>query len=175
MADNYLENRMADYRAGRLAPRVSRVTTRPAAADALVLAYPPMAVAVCAPACTPVVEQTVGALRGVGLRVALLCPDGVPSTRLAQRTGARYYPGNITPQRAGEDMLERWGGLSLTISLGAAPAPDAPLALSVAPQAGLDPRDVARLILFAVHPDSLPMLSAGVFSGLTLRKSAENP
>lgn len=175
MADNYLENRMADYRAGRLAPQHSRAVARHVPDDALVLRYPSLSVAVCAPRCTPLVEYTVGAFRSVGARVALLCPDAQPCTALAQRSGARYYPGNIIPQRAGRDILERWGKLDMTVSFDAAPVPDAPIRLSVDGLNELNPQSVARLILYASHPDNLPMLTAGVFSGLTLRKSAENP
>ena len=112
MADNYLENRMEEYRSGRLASR-SRSTQAmraPRRADTLTLRYDPMTALILADALTPVVAETVAAFTAVGCRVAFTCADVKEGNALAQRSGARYYPATFTPGAIADDIAARWGG-----------------------------------------------------------------
>lgn len=110
MADNYLENRMEEYRSGRLASK-SRTTAAmrsPKRPDTLTLHYPPMTVVVIAAELTPVISETIRAFTGVGCRVAFTVTDSKEGNTLAQQSGARFYPSTFTHDAIIADLTARW-------------------------------------------------------------------
>lgn len=174
MADNYLENRMADYRAGRLSPKPSRKVVRSLPPDALVMRYPSMAVAVCYPCYSELLSAIVSELRSVGMRVAIVCPDSQHCTELAHRSGARYYPGTLSYDAIATDVEKHWGGIDAVIGPMGVAQLGAHTVIETTPAEGINPGLYARLLLFALHPSNYALLAEGAFSGLTLRKSAKN-
>lgn len=165
MADNYLENRMEEYRSGRLATR-SRTTMSmrsPRRADTLTLRYTPMPVMIIAGSLTPVVAETVAAFTAVGCRVAFTCTDAKEGNALAQRTGARYYPASFTPQGIADDIAGRWGAPEVTVTFdgisvpGVDGTPAAAMRIIDATRyatASAPARNIARHILYLAHPDN---------------------
>lgn len=112
MADNYIERRMEDYRSGRLkqskrvvAGRISEIPHR----DALTLRFPLMTVIILTKTVDAVVEASVRAFSQVGLKVAFACEDERAGNRLAQSSGARYYPASFTSLEIADDAERRWG------------------------------------------------------------------
>lgn len=111
MADNYLENRMEEYRSGRLA-RHSRSTASmrsPRKDNQLVISYPSMTVLIISDVIDGFVSETVAAFCRVGCRVALLTDDYKVGKEVAQSTGARYYPSSYSIRSAIEDIYSHWG------------------------------------------------------------------
>ena len=166
MADNYLENRMEEYRSGRLASR-SRSTQAmraPRRADTLTLRYDPMTALILADALTPVVAETVAAFTAVGCRVAFTCADVKEGNALAQRSGARYYPATFTPGAIADDIAARWGGrpdVTVTFDGLAVHAADSTPAQSTRmidatpyATASAPARNIARQLLYLAHPDN---------------------
>lgn len=159
MADNYLENRMEEYRSGRLASK-SRTTTAmrsPKRPDTLTLHYPPMTVAVIAAELTPVVAETIRAFTGVGCRVAFTVTDSKEGNTLAQQSGARFYPSTFTHDAIIADLTARWGSepdLSVTFTgatcSGTHRSIDATGWLTSPAPAGI----TARHIIYLAHPDN---------------------
>lgn len=159
MADNYLENRMEEYRSGRLASK-SRTTTAmrsPKRHDTLTLHYPPMTVAVIAAELSPVISETIQAFTGVGCRVAFTAANNKEGNALAQRSGARFYPSTFTHDAIIADLTARWGAepdLSVIFtvttchgthrSINAVKWLTAPVAADI----------TARHILYLAHPDN---------------------
>lgn len=86
MADNYLEKRMEDYRAGR--PQRSLSHTRKTGAT---LTFPAVRIAVLGVASAESIEA-VGQLVRTGCRVAFTIIGGVNGSQTAQSTGGRFYP-----------------------------------------------------------------------------------
>lgn len=101
MADNYLEKRMADYRAGLLCPGRKRYGK---AESRSVLIYGPDVESVASLA---------AAFRSEGWRVAFCCSDRVGGSRLAQANGCRFYPFDPADasvrDRVAADITARWG------------------------------------------------------------------
>lgn len=171
MADNYLENRMEEYRSGRLAvkSRSTAAMRRPHAGDELVLRFPPMRVVVIAGGLGETEAATVRAFAGVCCRVAFTAV-GSPRecAELAQRMGARYYPGtSYTPGAVVSDVAGRWGGIDVIVDFltdlhaGVEAGIAGPLiirvhSLGISPAAS--PSSVARYILFLSHPDNAGLL-----------------
>lgn len=117
MADNYLENRMEAYRSGNLATRnrTSASMRAPRKQNQLTLTYPPMTVAIFAAGNDALVSETVAAFSAVGCKVAFKSKDAVASNRLAQRTGTRYYPHNISAEDMLQDITAHWGEPDIAI------------------------------------------------------------
>lgn len=161
MADNYLERRMDDYRAGRLnKPHQS-------ANASAVLKYPSLRVMVTGDG--RLFEAVVSRLRSLGLRVAFI--GG--SDTLAQQTGARRYPqGALSAIDA--HIADTWGGLDISVGVGETPPYEAPIMISATSVNGLTDEDTALLVVFALHPLSHRLLASGAFSGLTLYNKQEN-
>lgn len=110
MADNFLENRMDEYRSGRLA-RKSRTTTAmrsPHRPDSLVIRFDGMAVLILAGEIDELVSATVRKFADVGCRVAFTADDRAGGNSLSQATGARYYPAQYGYEMMVSDMRERW-------------------------------------------------------------------
>lgn len=151
MADNYLEKRMEDYRAGRLAPK-SRVVVHTAAAKRnpgdFVVEFPPMRILVIGGA-LPLVSALVKNFRKVDCQVALCHGDTRALTPLAQKEGCRYYPFDPTDEakrsRVVDDLSERWGGVDVVIDLNAVTADCGDIAEERI-------ADVATLLTLHSHP-----------------------
>ncbi len=147
MADNYLEKRMEEYRSGRLASRsrTSASMRAPRKNNQLTLAYPSMTVVIFAGALDGIVDDTVAAFAAVGCRVAFTADDGASSARLAQRTGARFYPSAISADDIIADISARWS------------APDVALFFTPVGEAGKVLPTSVRMIdaqrLVGRHPD----------------------
>ena len=146
MADNYLEKRMEEYRAGKLAPK-SRVVYASGAKrepGEFALTFPQMRVVVFGG-----VSEFVGALaksfRSVGSSVALCHTDKKFCTPLAQAEGCRYYPfdpvGDGCTDRVIEDLASRWGGVDVVIDL-----------RGTDESGDIDYNSLAKLLLLHSHP-----------------------
>lgn len=146
MADNYLENRMEEYRAGRLAPKARIVrSSKSPDKNELRLKYPPLNVAVFGGA-FPFVEEIVKGFRSVDCSVAVCHADSKCCSLLAQKSGCRYYPFDPTNQEEAErvidDIVGHWGAVDVVIDL---------RAVSIeSPSDGIE--DMAMLLLVHSHP-----------------------
>lgn len=122
MADNYLEKRMEEYRAGKLAPKVRRVVhTSSAPVDgALILNFPMLNVVIIGGGIA-LLSETVRRFRSVGARVAICHSDNRLCTPLAQSCSCRYYPFDENDASRREavlaDVEERWGGVDVAVDL----------------------------------------------------------
>lgn len=171
MADNYLENRMEEYRSGRLAAR-SRTTPSmrsPRKNNGLVLSYGPMVTVMVADEVTPLLDAAVATFTAVGCRVAFTAGDAKRGTELAQRTGARYYPSSVAPSSMTADVAARWGEVEVAVTFGASstllPAgarviDAAKLESSLTNDSETAPpaARIARHILYLAHPDNTFLL-----------------
>lgn len=146
MADNYLEKRMEEYRAGKLAPKITRTAAAPQHKPGEVtVAFPPMnALVLCGDAA---LTQTVcGAFRKADMRVAFCMADNREGTRIAQTTGSRFYPYAVDDVvKLGStiaDLADRWGGVDVIADLRGLTAADF----------GDSAADMAMLLLLHSHP-----------------------
>lgn len=157
MADNYLERKMDDYRAGRLAQRPASSPRPRTSNDLLTLRYPRLRVLLWSLHVTPRLEALVKALRSVDMRVAVYT-GSAPATSLCNRHGARCYPPSITIDSVVRDIKAHWGAIDtcIVIDHGVGPLPAATLRADF-PQ-GADPAVIARAILFMLHPDNATLL-----------------
>lgn len=98
MADNYIGNRMDDYRAGRLAAgaprRVTHTGSRPGSLSLPV--NPDHLVWIEDGALLPAGRRLVELLTAAGLHVAFRAPAGREGALLAQQFGARHFPDGVT-------------------------------------------------------------------------------
>ena len=121
MADNYLEKRMEEYRAGRLAPR-TRVVARGGVVrrekGEFVVEFPQMRVIVLGGS-VGLAEAVANAFRTVDCQVALCHVDSRSLTPFAQRHGVRYYPFDpaVKWERVIDDVTARWGGVDVVVDL----------------------------------------------------------
>ncbi len=146
MADNYLEKRMEEYRAGKLAPKITRTAAAPQRKPGEVtVAFPQMnALVLCGVAA---LTQTVcGAFGKADMRVALCMADNREGTRIAQTTGSRFYPYAVDDVvklgSAMDDLAGRWGGVDVIADLRGLTAADF----------GDSAADMAMLLLLHSHP-----------------------
>ncbi len=121
MADNYLEKRMEEYRAGRLAPR-TRVVARGGVVrrekGEFVVEFPQMRVVVLGGS-VGLAEAVAKAFRTIDCQVALCHADSRSLTPFAQRHGVRYYPFDpaVKWERVIDDVTARWGGVDVVVDL----------------------------------------------------------
>ncbi len=115
MADNYLENRMEEYRRRRPAAAHYTPAYRSPGAE---LPMCGVRVLVDAGMEAPVPEL-VAALVNAGCRVAFRCSDAASGNRLAQATGARALP--LDRERAAQNLFRAWGGVDVLIAAEADP------------------------------------------------------
>ena len=147
MADNYLEKRMEEYRAGKLASKGGKsYMLRQRKAGEFVLAFPPMSVLVlCEDAA--LAGRVCGCFRKADFQVAFCMADRREGTRIAQSAGCRFYP--VATSDAGrldgvvDDLTERWGAVDVVADL---------RGLSDE-ELGDSAGDVASLLLLHSHPD----------------------
>lgn len=170
MADNYLENRMEAYRSGRLAThnRTSASMRAPRKQNRLILTYPPMTVFIVAHSIDPMVAGTVAAFTGIGCKVAFTTADDAgESTLLAQRTGARYYPGKLSIDDIIADISGHWGAPDVVLIFAALldisdRLPESVRVIDAVDTCiryeGTDPAVLARHLLYLSHPDNAFLL-----------------
>lgn len=160
MADNYLEKRMADYRAGRLsAPRGASSKKAPSY-GALTIKYAKTRALIAVPPEVPPanIERLTAlarTLRGVDFQVALSGADAAGQA-LAQRYGLRFYPSKILRADLLADLSKRWGGVDVTISCFGAPVAQDGIELTYPADADADA--VSRALLFMLHPDNKDLI-----------------
>ncbi len=118
MADNYLEKKMEEHRRGsavgayrkRLTPTGNRPGTVSLGIGELrVLVDNADDEIGCA---------IVRRLRSAGCKVAFVMADSHGGARLAQESGARFYPLSVSDS-AKDDLLDAWGGLDVLVHMGA--------------------------------------------------------
>lgn len=121
MADNYLERRMEEYRAGKLAskPRASKAGVARKEGD-VTLNFKGL-VAVVLGGSVSLAEAVVKRFRAADCNVAL-CHDAVGAcTKIAQSAGCRYYPFDPHDREqcasVVDDMVERRGGVDVIVDL----------------------------------------------------------
>lgn len=114
MADNYLENRMADYRSGQTsasvqAAKATRTAIKKNSPSVLIVGGE-----------TEKGKQLIRYFRSLGWRVAFTHPALTDGRTLAQTTGAQHHP--IDPMN-GEALngsicliAERWGHLDMIVN-----------------------------------------------------------
>ncbi len=121
MADNYLEKKMEEYRAGQ--GNVRRMKSqRPVAGvkpGTINVEFPPRRVFVTGGA-SGIGRAVVEAFRKADCRVAFCDIDSKAGNRTAQMTGARFYPVDVTDCSALENCMEHiiadWGDIDIIVN-----------------------------------------------------------
>lgn len=117
MADNYLERRMEDYRAGRLGHPAShsRATTLPSPQAEPSLSGARVFIVTRSASASPRTAALIRLLRSQGCRVAFTDTDSAAGNRLAQATGAQCHPVDCSDadalDRSRALICRRWGGI----------------------------------------------------------------
>lgn len=160
MADNYLENKMEEYRHGQQRPTVKSAVRRAGVlAPGLHLNFPPLWIVLLAGTAT---EATpfLSAMREAGLSVALCCRNGGKNASvLAQKFGARLYPDSSSPDQILADLVKNGNDPLWILNL----RHDTHCRRSISPtQAAADipAAVVAREFLFLIHPEHEALLEA---------------
>lgn len=121
MADNYLENKMIDYiNAGRSAkPSRRKLSPSGQKAGEVVVKFPSRRVFVTGGA-HGIGAAVVRAFANAGCQVAFCDIDAKAGTELAQQSGTRFYPVDVTQplqlQNALNDMATHWGNIDITVN-----------------------------------------------------------
>ncbi len=152
MADNYLEKRMEDYRAGRLgrpSGRAVATVPRSSSGNGLFVPFPPVRFLIVSPSLSPLALAVAAMARTVGGRVALLSDERRRGSSEAQRLGLRFYPG-IPFDRVLDDISGRWGPLDVIFS--ETSLPDLPCRVIPLRDLGGSVDDMARFYIFMAHP-----------------------
>lgn len=118
MADNYLENKMEEYRAGKLAPRHTLVKCS-GTKNMFPLSFPSLRVFVTGGA-SGIGQSIVKLFREVDARVAFCDIKKDEGTSVAQRTGSRFYPVDVTEEesltRCVLDIFTHWGDIDIVVN-----------------------------------------------------------
>ena len=119
MADNYLERKMEDYRAGKgNSPKSQRVSSVPKPGT-INIKFPPRRVFVTGGA-SGIGKAIVEAFRKADCRVAFCDIDSKAGTATAQATGAQFYPVDVRDVDALEACLTRllnsWGDIDVIVN-----------------------------------------------------------
>lgn len=176
MADNYLENKMDEYRRGVLnAPARRKLTpSGHAGGCASFLPFPPgLRVMVL---CDEAPEETVKALVNAGCRVAFTGPDRIHGARVAQATGAQHHP--VAPSDAEAvahslaHLRHNWrGDVQVIVSFGKpVPADSEAYKIYFGERAGAPECDLgfaeepsASTILWSLLPETRARLRGGIW------------
>lgn len=125
MADNYLERRMDDYRAGKLSsPRRKHLTVSSAApgADAATALEGSRVLIRChSTSSSPRASALATMLASAGCRVAFTDTDSHGGTLLARSTGTQCHPIDMADEvalaRSVALIERRWGGIVFTVDI----------------------------------------------------------
>lgn len=98
MADNYLENKMEEYRRGAVRRVAAYWPTTQAPGTALFNFKPFSAAIFCHAGGDTVLEAVAVTLRRAGCKVALVCPDIDYGRRLSQQNSLVFVPGTTLPR-----------------------------------------------------------------------------
>lgn len=116
MADNYLEKRMEEYRAGKLAPKNRSIVAHSRREPS---PFEGFRVYVTGGA-SGIGRAIVEAFRRVGCRVAFCDIDRAKGTATAQATGSQFHPVDVTDARALENsvnhVIKAWGDIDIIIN-----------------------------------------------------------
>lgn len=120
MADNYLEKQMEDYRAGKFAVKARAKSgasvRRP---GQLSVQYPQLRVFITGGA-SGIGESCVNEFRKIDAKVAFCDIDRKRGNELAQKSGARFYPLDVTDaealDRAVNDVISLWGDIDVLVN-----------------------------------------------------------
>lgn len=142
MADNYLERRMEDYRAGCPTPGAH---VRPVAKDTpqrVPLRLTPCMVFIDDCGYAPLIDAVVRAYREAGCKVAFTMADRRAGNALAQSCGAQFYPAGTTDRLPQCIDITLDATLRLTVRRGGRTAVNA-----LRPGAGASAGDIAAVCL----------------------------
>lgn len=123
MADNYLERRMEDYRAGRLNAPLRRKANPHSAAPTSEAALSSSRVLILSPSASASarVKALIDMLRAAGCRVAFTDSDARGGQALACASGAQCHPidfrDEAAMERSREIIIRRWGGIDMTLTV----------------------------------------------------------
>lgn len=139
MADNYLEKRMEQHRAGADNPaRRPKFTPRGDRQGTLTVKFEPLRVVVgqCEDAYG---EAIVKRLASAGCKVAFSASDSKRGRELSQATASRFYPSvNYDIKAVVADLVKTWGGVDFF----------------VARERITDDLDVKRIVVIGENPES---------------------
>lgn len=112
MADNYLERKMEEYRAGKLSVRPKTVASRSLPKGKIAVDFPPRTVILAAATVGPLCRAVVKVFIDAGCRVALVSVSHKEATELVRSCGARFYPvAGFSPASLDsvvEDVTSHW-------------------------------------------------------------------
>lgn len=122
MADNYLERRMDDYRAGKLsAPRRKTATSSAATSATPALEGSRVMIRCGSTSASPRAAALTSLLAAAGCRVAFTDTDSHGGTLLARSTGAQCHPIDMADEvalaRSVALIERRWGGIDISIEI----------------------------------------------------------
>ena len=160
MADNYLENKMEEYRHGLRKPAVKSAARRAGVlSPGLHIQFPPVWIVLLADTATEA-APFLSVMREAGLSVALCCRNGgKDATALAQRLGARLYPDTCATDHILADLAKNGNDPLWILKL----RPDTHCRRSISPTpaaADISPTVLAREFLFLIHPEHDALLNA---------------
>lgn len=119
MADNYLERKMEEHRAGKTHSVSRRLSPSGARPGTLTVKFPPRRVFVTGGA-AGIGRAIVTAFRNAGCRVAFCDTDSKAGTATAQATGAQFHPCDVTDADAltatVNRLLHDWGDIDIVIN-----------------------------------------------------------
>lgn len=119
MADNYLENKMEEYRSGKNRKTVIRRTPSGAKPGTINVKFPPRRVFVTGGA-GGIGRAIVEAFRQADCRVAFCDIDAKAGAATAQATGAQFYPVDVTDADTLDACVQRiidsWGDLDVVVN-----------------------------------------------------------
>lgn len=154
MADNYLEKRMEDYRAGRLgrpSGHPGSPTSRTTSGRELRVPFPSIRLLIVSPSLSRLAVAIAEIGRSVGARVALLSDDRKQGTSEAQRLGLRFYPA-LPVEKVMEDLSEKWGGVDVIFHEDS--LPELHGRMIHMRDLGGEISDMARFYIFMAHPSN---------------------
>ena len=119
MADNYLENKMEEYRSGKTRSYRPKLTPSGAKAGTLNVKFPARRVYVTGGA-SGIGREIVRQFRDAGCKVAFCDIDRVSGAATAQATGAQFHPVDVADAQALETSLKRvidaWGDIDVLVN-----------------------------------------------------------
>ncbi|MCM1483535.1 MAG: SDR family oxidoreductase [Muribaculaceae bacterium] len=119
MADNYLELRMEDYKAGRTSASRRPVSSKRTGTGEINVKFPSRRVFITGGA-SGIGRATVSRFCNAGCRVAFCDSDRTKGAKTAQDTGSQFYPCDVTDHEALEQVMsklyDKWGDIDIIIN-----------------------------------------------------------